>query len=166
MSTKCQKIVQVPLNSKSFLASSAHHAYTLEDHRMDRVVRDYSGPSGPTSLLKQGHPVAHGNGKNNVPQITRLGAGKLTERAAGTHLDSWEEASSSSLSVPITDLVVHYSGRFPKENLGSSDRVENDNLHGLQQLPKAPWSFFFLTPSPIICTVVRISTSLSFPKYL
>lgn len=97
---------------------------------MGRVGRDYSGSSGPTTLLKQGHPIAHGSRKNSVSHYLRLGAGKLTERAVCTLLDSCEEAKSS-LSVPITDLVVYYSGRFPKENVGSSGRVQNYNLHGL-----------------------------------
>lgn len=97
---------------------------------MGRFGRDYSGSSGPTPLLKQGHPIAHGSGKNSVSHYLRLGAGKLTERADCTHLDSCEE-TNSSLSVAITDLVVHYSGRFHKENMGSGGRAQNYNLHGL-----------------------------------
>lgn len=54
---------------------------------MGGIARDYSRSSGPTFLLMQGHPIAHGSGKNSVSHYLRLGAGKLTERATCTHVD-------------------------------------------------------------------------------
>lgn len=63
--------------------------------------------------------------------LSKTGHWEVNRRGTSTYLDPWEEAKAGVVSASITDLVVYYCGRLPKENVSGTDGVQKDDLYGL-----------------------------------